>query len=406
LLQGRNSAGNVGLNIALVSDCYYPTKNGVTGVVALLKKGLEERGHRVLLIAPSSGSSRPAADGFPPVDVALPSFPLIPSVDFRLVLTSRQKLAGLFLKEGIEIVHTHTEGPAGCAARAAALMLGIPMVHTLHTLYYHYLHYLPFWLSKLPFMRSLTDQAMGRFLSPFKAVIAPSATAQKYISHVAPSVQVRLLPNARFPAADLAAGAGADVDAEPGPGRKSKGFMILVVGRLAREKRSRELFDAFTPHLAGRREITLLFAGGGRQLASLRRKAEASGLGEQILLPGYLPHREVLSLYKKADLFLSFSLSENHPLSFLEAAAAKLPLAVRGCPAYEGFVEDGVSGIVAGSDKELAERAVMLVGEEEKLQTLGDGAAMLSVRFSGDLHLERTGLLYDELRLDSGPIHG
>ena len=403
LLRGRSSAGSAGLNIALVSDCYYPTKNGVTGMVALLKQGLENRGHRVVLIAPFFGPSPPEADDFPPVDLTLPSFPLLLSINLRFVCISWRKLARIFLKEGIEMVHTHTEGPAGWAAGSAARKLRIPMVHTIHTLYHHYLHYLPFPLSKLPFTRSLSDWAMGRFLSPFDLLIAPSLPAQKYISNVAPSVPVQLLPNACFLVAGSAAAPAPTYEPapEPEPVRErepwNRSFMILVVGRLAREKRSRELFDAFSPLLTGRREITLFFAGGGSLLGPLRRRAKAAGLGDQMIFPGYLSHREVLSLYGKADLFLSFSLSENHPLSFLEAAAAKLPLAARRSPAYEGFLEDGVNSIVADSDEELAERAVKLMSNTEQLQILRDGAAKLHSRFSKEEHLQRMEQLYAEL---------
>ena len=404
------------MRIALVSDCYHPTKNGVTGIVALLADGLRRRGHEVTLIVPAfprtahRAARGPAHDtspapevevaAFPRPDVEVASLPLFPSIGLRVAPSSAGRLAGILQREGIEIVHTHTEGTLGRAARNAALRLGIPTVHTLHTLYGHYLHYLPPARIAPRISRRALHRVLGRFLAPYDQLVAPSARAFEHLETVAPTTRRVLVPNGvsstgALPAPHLTEGLRRRL------GLDDASRIILYVGRVAEEKRSAALFDAFAARLRSAGDVTAVLVGGGGQLATLRARARQLALDDRIRLPGYLDHAEVLALYRLASVFVTTSLSENHPLTLLEASAAGLPLAVRSDARLGDVAGDGLNAVVAGQDQELIDRAIALLDDRDRLARLGCGSRRTAARFSGIAHVQRTEQVYRRVALDA-----
>jgi 1,2-diacylglycerol 3-alpha-glucosyltransferase len=386
-----------GLRIGLVSDCYHPTKNGVTAVVSGLAAGLEARGHQVVLVAPAPpGRARSrrhleaTLDGFRPADVARRSVPFVPSVELRLAPASARSLARLVEREELDVLHTHTEGTLGCAARKAARLTGTPLVHTLHTFYRHYLHYPPLRPLGPRLAAGVVQHWMARFLLPYDRVIAPSATAADEVRSLLPSKPTVTIPNgvdSRELATPSAVRPTAPLDRAT----------LLYVGRISREKRSRELFACLADQLAARPELRAILVGGGSLLTELRRRALDLGLEHRLLLPGYLRHPEVLAHYRNASLFLTASRSENHPVTLLEAAAAGLPLAVRRDANLGALAREGVTGIEADDDEDLVRRAIELVDAPERRATLGSAARRAARSFGVEVHVERTERLYVEL---------
>jgi 1,2-diacylglycerol 3-alpha-glucosyltransferase len=347
--------------------------NGVTGMVALLKAGLEERGHRVILVVPF----------FPEAECTVPSLPLIPSIRLRLPLASGRSLSRLFLREAVDLVHTHTEGPLGHASRKAAAEAGIPLLHTFHTFYEHYVHYTL--LGRIPAVRRLTGSLLpgfwARFLAPYGGVIAPSRGAEIFLNAAAPRVPCVYLPNAVQPV-------------EPGGALRSRfgiepgDKLILSVGRIAREKRSSELLRAFLPYLKSRKGVKMVLAGGGGLLSALRREVARAGMEDRVFLPGYLGREEIFDLYGMASVFVTASLSENLPLSLLEAASCALPIAARRDPNLETLVMDGENGLTAESDDRLAAETMLLLDDEPRRKLCGEASLRLSGNFSPQRHLD------------------
>ena len=105
------------------------------------------------------------------------------------------------------------------------------------------------------------------------------------------------------------------------------------------------VLEGFT--LAARRDpsLRLILAGDGSLRSWVLAEVEASGLGERIWLPGYVPYRDLPMLYHAADLYLSASRSDGSSVSLLEAMACGLPALVSDIPGNREWVEPGVSGL-------------------------------------------------------------
>jgi 1,2-diacylglycerol 3-alpha-glucosyltransferase len=230
---------------------------------------------------------------------------------------------------------------------------------------------------------------MARFLLPYDRVIAPSAAAAEEVRALLPSKPTVHIPN----------GVGGPARSTREPSRPSARDRptLLYVGRIAHEKRSRELFTALADQLAPRPDLQAILVGGGSLLPELRHRVLELGLEHRLLLPGYLRHPEVLAHYRHASLFLTASRSENHPVTLLEAAAAGLPLAVRRDANLGSLARDGVTGIEADDDDDLVRRAIELVGEPARLDGLGSAARRMARSFSLDVHVDRTEQLYLEV---------
>ena len=113
-----------------------------------------------------------------------------------------------------------------------------------------------------------------------------------------------------------------DPKAIPGFVRKPKEIVIGAVGGLRAVKDFPALLRA-AGGLSGRFRIVI--AGEGPERAAIVRQAQAMGLEDQLVLPGFLdrPYR----FMRHFDLLALSSRSEQFPISVVEAMAAGLPIA-------------------------------------------------------------------------------
>jgi 1,2-diacylglycerol 3-alpha-glucosyltransferase len=350
-------------------------------MVALLAQGLTAAGHQVVLVAPHGSGS-------PPVTHPVRTVPLLPSIRLRLALPGPGELTRLLRREGVELVHTHTEGPLGWAARGAAARLGLPTVHTLHTLYRHYLHYVTPTDRTSRTAARLLDVGLRRYLRGVDLVVTPSGRGRAEVARLAPEAAVAVVPNG-VPAASPSSTAAARQWARELRPRLRLGAedrLLLVVGRIAPEKRSEELLAALLPVVAARPHLRVVLVGGGPLLRRARRMVDDQALERQVSLPGYLPHADVLALHHLADVLVSASRSENHPVSLLEAAMAGTPAVVRRGAGLEELVTP-TTGIVADDDRTLALAAACLAEDPERRRRLGAGARRAAGRWTATAHL-------------------
>lgn len=140
------------MRIAIVTDAWYPQRNGVVRVLGSLHDRLVARGHEVLVISP---------DQF--VTVPLPTYS-----EIRLALFAGRRVARLLEDFAPEAVHIPTEGPLGQVARSWCLKRGAPFTTAYHTKFPEYVHART--RMPLPMLRAW----IRRFHAPSRAVLAPS----------------------------------------------------------------------------------------------------------------------------------------------------------------------------------------------------------------------------------------
>jgi 1,2-diacylglycerol 3-alpha-glucosyltransferase len=305
-------------------------------------------------------------------------------------------VARLVAREGLDVVHSHTEFSVGWAAKGAARALGLPLVHTGHTLYEAYRHY-------LPLGRHLPTAIIARYLRAFLAgydlLICPSAKARAYYAPLAPDVETVVVGNGvdadRFrpapPGREARRGARVELGLAPGD------RVIVYAGRLGAEKRVLPLLKALAPVLQAGSQYKILFVGDGPGRGALMGAVEAQGLAPQVHFVADVPWGEMHRLYGAADLFATVSLSEVQPMTLIEAAICGLPIVARRDPAYEGLVRDGYNGYLVEADGDLAARVAEILDNEARRRAFGVHARAVAAGFRADEHVARIEALYRRL---------
>jgi glycosyltransferase involved in cell wall biosynthesis len=101
--------------------------------------------------------------------------------------------------------------------------------------------------------------------------------------------------------------------------------ILLSVGRLVESKRFSDLIKAFSNLRRG----SLVILGEGPQRDQLVQLCKDLSIGDRVCIPGYIARHE--EIFKLADLYVSASISEAYPLTFIEAYAVGLPVVARDC---------------------------------------------------------------------------
>jgi 1,2-diacylglycerol 3-alpha-glucosyltransferase len=385
------------MRIALVSDCYLPTKNGVVTSLRELAGGLRRRGHHVVIITVGGRSGltgRREMEESGAVLYRFPLLPVLPSVEAGVGIAAGGHIGRILDREAAELLHSHTEFTLARAAVRAARRRSIPCIHTLHTTYEEYRHYLlPARMMSKRCLRSL----WSGFLRRYDAVLCPSEYSLEFARSCAPEIPAELLPNGT----DLTKRIKGEA-AERTAVRRAFGVdpgcrVLLYCGRLAREKRSLQLLEALIPLLHARPECRLVMVGGGPEERKLARMAAGAGVRPNIVFTGYLSRENALQWYRAADLFVTASMSENHPLSLIEAQRLGLPVIARRGPGNGEIVREGRSGRLAGSDEELRMRCGELLDAPEERRRMGAEAERSSARFSSEAYAGRAEEAYRRL---------
>lgn len=380
------------MNIGIFTDCYLPTKNGVSTSIVHLKEGLEQRGHQVGIVT----VTYPRAEESDPTISRFPSISFNSMLELRVGFVSQRRVNRIAQSQQLDILHTHTEFSLGWAGRRAARRLNIPLVHTAHTMYQDYRHYL--WGGQyLP--PKMIQSMFRRFISHHAVVICPSRKMQAYLSAFLPASKTVVIGNGvsniRFSPQRLSADERANLRRSLGLEASDK--VLLFVGRLAQEKRVLELLDALAPLLQQHSDYKAMFVGGGPLDKQMHILAYNHAIAGQVCLTGYIPWEEMNKIYALADLFVTASHSEVHPMTLIEAEMCGLPIIARRDASYADLVQDGYNGCLTDTDAQLAEQVAALLRDKAKRQAFSQHALFAAKELTSEKYAERCEALYQKV---------
>ena len=299
---------------------------GAEEVLIRLCGALREMGHEVSVILIKSGwlKDQLESSGIP-VDTVTLNRPFEPAFARRLaaVLTSRNA----------DVLHTHEftlafyGRLAGCAAR-------VPVVATAHGAH---------------FARGYKRRILGiPVLRPGKTLrltAVSGALARIIASHL-------LLPMGRIQVVRN----GIDIPPPPSLGPlRTDTFRLVAVGNLYAVKNHSALVRIVGALRRNGIPAELDVLGRGSEEAALRAEIGSLGLTDAVRLQGY--RSDVATFLGSADVFVSSSVSEQMPLSFLEAMARGLPVVASRVGGVPEIVDDGVTGLLFNSGDEVTARA-------------------------------------------------
>ena len=248
------------------------------------------------------------------------------------------RLALLFQKEKISIVHTHNFA-AYLYGTLAARVAGVPIViDTEHGVY----------LSP-----QIRHKVLTKMISPLvNKVIAVSDDVKKAVSshdYISESRIVTITNGIdinKYSQRDNAAAKKREL------GLSGETEVIGNVARLSPEKDHKTLLEAFSLVSKKVPSVKLVIAGDGILMEELEIETKELGMEDNVIFLGL--RKDVPELLSTFDLFVLSSIREGIPLTILEAMAAGLPVVGTNVGGIGEVVMDGETGFVVPSRDPIA----------------------------------------------------
>jgi len=377
------------MRIVLFSDVYKPVVNGVVNHVFLLKRYFEQWGEQVWLFVPGQPNVVEDEENI----IRLPGIP-IADTGYHLSVTLDQRARNI-LKQ-TEVIHVHHPFLSGSFGLNAARKYDLPLVFTNHTRYDLYVQqYLPL----IP--EALSDTALQAFFHLFSqrcsAFIAPSRGIAKVMrDEWGVQGRVAVIPNG----VELEDFHNAvSMKSRQALGIPDDALVAVFVGRMSGEKDVDRLLNIFAVLTQEEPRLHLLLVGGGPELGDYRSLVRALGIDHRITFAGAVPYSQIPGYLKLADFFVSASVSEVHPLTFIEAAATGLPAVGIDSPGVADIIVDGETGFVAGdSDLSFGLRVLRLARDGEMRVRMGKAAQTHSHTYAAHTNARSVLNLYQSLK--------
>jgi 1,2-diacylglycerol 3-alpha-glucosyltransferase len=383
------------LRIGLFTDTYAPQVNGVSVSLQMISEGLKKRGHQVTIFAPKFPGYK---DNEPNV-MRLPSLKYLNNPPIYVAVLGTPRSTWKLTRKHFDVLHAHSPASVGLLAYLTASTKRLPLIYTYHTSITDYTHYIKFigntgiikyaagWFSKAS--TDLGDQ-----------VIVPSPKFHRLLLNQKVKQPINVIPN------------GIDLSMfqtvkTPGALRTRLGLgaeaqILLTVGRMDPEKRLDFIVEAFDLIADRVPDAHLVFAGDGSARKHVEEKANSIRAKDRIHFLGMVNRADLPDILHDADVFLSASTTEVHPISVIEAIASGLPFVAVQDEAFEGMLEEGLNGYAVPLDvKKYADTLADLLPDRERLETFGKHSLALSEKYSIEAQVKSLEKLYMEAILQN-----
>lgn len=348
------------MKIAMFADSFYPIIDGAVIAMENASRGLEARGHEILVVAP-----RPKTQAKVSWRVHY-----LPSIEFKFypgyrIAISPSDLLETLRREKVDMIHSHGLASMAILSLTAARALRLPHVLTFHTMVQEALRYYSPLRLREDILSELVWVYLRNMLKRPEVVITPSNPIREEL--LAGGVRMRecrVVPT------------GVDCT-RFSPDRYDPKFLsrfglggkrvILHVGRLSREKRLDVVLHAVKELAPVEPDLRLLVVGDGPAMAFYRQMASKLGVSDRVVFTGFLPDAELPTAYASCELLVIPSTFETQGLVILEAMASGRPVAGMRFRAIPEFVKEGKNGCLF-DDGTCAEAIRRCLGRAESMR--------------------------------------
>lgn len=331
------------MKIAMFADSFHPTVDGAVVAMEIAARGLENRGHEVIVLAPDSNKR---VDSMRPVHY-LPSIEFKTYPGYRIVVSPSDMLEHL-RKEKVDVIHSHGLASMAILSLTAARALKVPHVLTFHTMANEALKY----HSPLPIRKDILERLVWVYLRNLlkrpEVVVVPSAPIKEELAEnrvVMKSCEV--VPT------------GVDCS-RFSPEKYDKKFLdrfglngkrvLLHVGRLSKEKRLDIVLKAMAELAPKEPDLRLLVVGEGPAADYYRSMADDLMIEDRVTFAGFLSDEDLPIAYASCEALIIASTFETQGLVVLEALASGTPVVGIRFRAIPEFVQEGKNGCLFDQD--------------------------------------------------------
>ena len=357
------------MRVAIFSDCYFPTINGVVTSIKLQLEALRELGHEVDLYCPRY--SKPYADD--QFTYRLAAFPFPFHKAEQVTLPWPPSVMRRFWTQPYDIFHLQTPFNVGMMGLTAAWSRRLPRVFHHHTLWEEYVDYLPVpkkatQVASIAVCRWLAQRCQG--------VISPSNQVKERFAAQGVTRPISVIPTG-IRGSDFQNGTPRE---ELQPGEE----VCLYMGRLAHEKSLDVVVRVFARIHEQRPQTRFWLVGDGPARAALEQQVAEAGLKEATRFFGFVDRSTLKDFVASAKLFLFASQTETQGLVILEAQAGGLPVVAVRASGVDEAVDPEVTGFMVepGDEDAMVASSLRLLEDEELYNRFSQAAENWSAEFS------------------------
>ena len=371
------------MRIGIFTDTYPPFINGVSTSIAMLEKSLIEKGHEVYIVTVNPEDMSYRYENEDRI-IRIPGIP-IGIYDYRLTGIYPVRAINKIKKWNLDIIHSHTEFGIGTFARIISKQLDIPLVHTYHTMYEDYVHY----ITKGYFDKS--SKKIVEYLTKFycdktaRELIVPSGKTYRLFKekykvdrnvHIVPTgIEVERFNRDSQNLKEIE-------NLKKELNIKKDDFVILFVGRLAKEKNIELLLEAHANITKKNKKCKLLIVGSGPDYEHFIEMSKNLKISDKVIFTNAIPWNEIPKYYCLANVFATASKTETQGLTVIEAMAASLPIVCVDDDSFNKVVINGENGFLFNEKAEYEEDINTLIKEKYKLDSFSKQARRTADSYS------------------------
>lgn len=293
------------LNIAMISDFFYPATGGIETHIRYLSEELIELGHKVIVITHRAGDLvglRMLGN----IRVYFLDIPVVyRNTTFPSLYSNFSVLKDVFEDEEIEIVHGHQTMSNLCIEGLFhARTLNLKTVMTDHSIF------------EVGTLENIVVNALCRFaLNNIDRCICVSYTSKEntHVRTEIPLDKIHVIPNAILPEMFY-----------PKGHRTSKEKVVMVVSRLVFRKGVDLLIGAIPLICKYDPDVKIVIVGDGSRKEGIEQVVDEHGLYDRVRMMNEVSHEQVADIMRTGDVFLNTSLTETFCIAIVEAASCGL----------------------------------------------------------------------------------
>lgn len=379
------------MKIAVFTDTFAPTVNGVVNAVRNFDRMLTSRGHKVKVFTEGKNPGAYAIDGAEVYRYRAFTFLPYPEVEYSVDIIGPVRDATRFKPE---VVHAHTPFIMGYCAWRTARRLKVPLVGTFHTPVEEYVVYLS---KRFAFNRRILKRIAKAYQNWFynrcDIIIVPAKSAARYLD----------VKNKRI----VVVSNGIDLSRYGPAGRQEfrekfglgDAPVILHGGRLSFEKRVDGVIKAMPLILKEIPEAKLLIVGKGPVQKSLESLVNKLELGSSVVFTGFVSDADFPKAFAAADVLAINSPVETQSLIVLEAFATGVPVVGADSGAIPDAVVPGENGFLFNTDdsQAMAQHLVDILTDKELHEKLKAGALKTASEHSLEKSTEKLLAVYESV---------
>lgn len=390
------------MKILIAADLHWPTINGVATFSRNLAKGLSDRGHEVLVVAPSqTGRGYEEYDGNYLIKRTR-SVPFPFYQNFKISPTPQMEMRKIIREFEPDVIHIQMAMFLGMAARSYALKWNIPLVATNHAMPENLMDNIRLLAPISKPIQYLMVEYGARFHAKADYITLPTKSAIDMFGEDRVNVPIEPVSNG-IDLSKFQPTKPSDEIYEKFNIPKNKDI-ITYIGRLDAEKHVPVLIKSFTKILNDNRH--LLIVGDGTDAEHLRNIVLSTGIDEHVTFTGRVSDEEIIELHKVGTLFCVPSPAELQCIALLEAMASGKPAIAVDAGALGELCQDGVNGILCEKDdvEGIADALETILGDKKLQKQYGKASLDIAKTHDITYTLKRFEEIYEQVIATKTPV--